>query len=234
MPAKESSEGGKTATCSPQVYWGQDRQVAEFRFGDIDVVELFERLTLHAYTLYGCFPSPHFSPVLRGCGDSPEDLAKEIITKLLDPDDRTVKWPAGRGKTTKAALLGYLKEALTHDFIDRKRLKRYTTTAEWPPAGTDDPNGTSFDELAVYLTTPEAVAIRNECYDQLLSYLADEPDLRDLLTIQLTPEAYQAYTNQEVGKLLDITVDEVENRKKRLQRRLLKFQKQRARGQTEE
>jgi DNA-directed RNA polymerase specialized sigma24 family protein len=165
---------------------------------------------------------------------SPEDLAKEIITKLLDPDDRTVKWPAGRGKATKAALLGYLKEALTHDFIDRKRLKRYTTTAEWPPVETDDPNGISFDELAVYLTTPEAVAIWNECYDQLLPYLADEPDLRDLLTIQLTPEDYQACTNQEIAKLLDITVDEVENRKKRLQRRLLKFQKQRTRGHAEE
>jgi len=207
--------------------------LAEFTFGDIDVVELFERLTRHAYTVCGCFPSPNFSPVIRGYGDSPEDLAKQTITRFLDPDDATVKWPSNRGKPTKAALLGYLKETLTNDFLDRKRSKRYTTQVELPSSGTDDESGITLDDLAGSWETPEAIAIRNQRYEQLLSYLRDEPDLQDLLRVQLSPEGYQAYTNQERAQLLDTTVDEIENRKKRLERRLLRFQKERSSGRGE-
>jgi DNA-directed RNA polymerase specialized sigma24 family protein len=207
--------------------------VAEFTFGDIDVVELLERLTRHAYMLYGCFPSPNFSPVMRCYGDSPEDLAQETITRFLDPEDSTVKWPAKRGNPTKAALLGYLKETLTNDFVDRKRSKRYKRQVELPPVQTDDENGMTLDDLAVYWETPEAIAIRNQCYEQLLAHLSDEPDLRDLLTIQLSPDGYQAYTNEERARLLNTTVGEIENRKKRLERRLLKFQRERSGGRRE-
>jgi len=207
--------------------------LAEFTFGDINVVELFERLTRHAYTVCGCFPSPNFSPVIRGYGESPEDLAKETITRFLDPEDATVKWPRSRGKPTKAALLSYLKETLTNDFLDRKRSKRYKTQVELPSAGTDDENGITLDDLAVNWETPEAIAIRNQCYEQMLSYLSDEPDLRDLLTVQLNPDGYQAYTNQERAQLLDTTVDEIENRKKRLERRLLRFHRERSSGSSE-
>jgi DNA-directed RNA polymerase specialized sigma24 family protein len=205
----------------------KDRSVAEFSFGDIDILELFERLTRHAYMLYGCFPTANFSPVMRGYGDSPEDLAKETITKFLDPDDTTVKWPPGRGNPTKAGLLGYLKETLTNDFLDRKRSKRYKSQVELPPVETDDETGITLDDLAGRWETPEAIAIRNQRYELLLAYVSDEPDLHDLLTIQLNPDGYQAYTNQEIARLLDTTVDEIENRKKRLGRRLLKFQKER-------
>jgi DNA-directed RNA polymerase specialized sigma24 family protein len=220
----------KTRRLDRSYTWGPGSIVADFTFGDIDVVELLERLTRHAYTLYGCFPCPDFSPVMRGYGDSPEDLAKETITRFLDPEDATVKWPSKRGKPTKAALLGYLKETLTNDFLDRKRSKRYKTQVELPPVETDDENGITLDDLAVYWETPEAIAIRNQRYEQLLAYLSDEPDLHDLLTIQLSPDGYQAYTNQDRARLLDTTVDEIENRKKRLERRLLKFQRERSNG----
>ena len=207
--------------------------MAEFTFGDINVVELLERLTRHAYTLCGGFPSPNFSSVIRGSGDSPEDLAKQTITRFLDPEDATVRWPSNRGKPTKAALLGYLKETLTNDFLDQKRSKRYKTQVELPSARTDDENGITLDDLAVQWETPEVIAIRNECCEQLLSYLRDEPDLHDLLTVQLSPDGYQAYTNQEMARLLDTTVGEIENRKKRLERRLLRFQKERSIGRSE-
>ncbi|MEK7992647.1 MAG: hypothetical protein AAB403_02475, partial [Planctomycetota bacterium] len=183
--------------------------MAEFSFAGIDVMELLERLTLHAYRQYGHFPHPHFSPVMCGYGDSPEDLAEETITKFLDPDDQTVKWPAKWGKPTKAALLGYLEEVITNDFLDRKRSKRYKTRADLPPVETDDESGITLDQLAVYLETPEAIAIRNECYQRLRAYLADEPELRDLLDIQLDPDGYRAYTNQEAAGLLNTTVEEI-------------------------
>lgn len=204
--------------------------MAEFTFAGVNPVELFERLTLHAYRLFGCFPDPNFSPVMRSYGDSPEDLAMDTLNKFLNPEDRTVKWKAAWGKPTKAALVGYLKEVLTNDFLDRKRKKQYKTHAELPPMETEDGKGITLDQLAVHMETPEAIAIRKQRHEELVEYLAEEPELRDLLSVQLDPEGYRAYTNQEVAVLLDTTVDEIENRKKRLERRLLKFMKERADG----
>jgi hypothetical protein len=56
-----------------------------------------------------------------------------------------------------------------------------------------------------------------------LSRLDDEPELRDLLAVQLDPDGYMARTNQEVAQLLETTVSDIENRKKRLNRRLLRI-----------
>ena len=198
--------------------------MAELAFADIDLVELLERLTLHAYTLYGCFPDPHFVPVMPGYGDSPEDLAKETIKKFLDPDERSLKWPPGRGKPTRAALLGYLKEALTNDFLDQKRSKRYKTRAELPLLEMDDEQGLTLDDLAGYMETPEAIAIRTNLQEAMLAAVKNEPELYDLLAVLLDPSSYGAPNgNQELADLLRCTVSEIENRKKRLIRRLLQF-----------
>jgi DNA-directed RNA polymerase specialized sigma24 family protein len=198
--------------------------VAEPDFTDTEIVELLERLTLHAYTLYGCFPDPRFAPVMPGYGDSPEDLAKEIITKFLDPGDRTVKWPASRGKPARAALLGYLKEAARNDFLDQKKNKRYRTRAEASPIETDDDKGITLDDLAGYLETPEAMAIRSNLQEAMLAAVKDESDLHELLTVLLDPSSYGApNSNQEIAELLGCTVSDVENRKKKLVRRLLQF-----------
>jgi DNA-directed RNA polymerase specialized sigma24 family protein len=197
--------------------------VAEISYADVNMIEVFERLTLHAYTLFGCFPYENFEPVMRGLGDSPGDLASEVMTKLLDPENRSVQWSPSKGKPTMAGLVRYLKEVLTNDFFDRRRDKRYTTRADLPPVETDDEKGMTLDQLAIELETPEAIARRHECYDRLRARLAGEPDLRDLLDIQLEPDAYLAYTNKEAADVLGTTVDDIENRKKRLQRRLLRY-----------
>ena len=44
--------------------------------------------------------------------------------------------------------------------------------------------------------------------------------------MQLDPEGFQALTNKELAVVLSTTVDEIENRKKRLMNRLFKFQTQ--------
>ena len=92
-----------------------------FSFGEIDPEDLLRRLTLYAYTLFGCFPDPIFEPVLKFHGASPEDLAIATLLRLLDPDDHSVEWKASYGSMTRHSLLGFLKTVLVHDFIDMKR-----------------------------------------------------------------------------------------------------------------
>jgi DNA-directed RNA polymerase specialized sigma24 family protein len=204
--------------------------VTGFSFAEIDPLELFERLVLRAYGVFGCFPDPHFEPAIDVYCESPEDFAMDTVTKLLDPDDHSVTWnPARGGAPTMEGLLAYLERVMMNDFLDRKRSKRYQLHASLPPIESDDGAGVTLDELAVYLDTPQAIAIRHERHEHLIASFNDTPELQDILRVQLDPDGYNAYTNIEMAELLTTTVSDIENRKKRIYNRLLKrYQQQRA------
>src|SRR6266849_9330585 len=87
----------------------QKSTVKTFSFGEIDPEDLLRRLTLYAYSLFGCFPDPIFEPVMKFHGASPEDLAIAALTRLLDPDDHGVEWKPEHGPITKDSLLAFLK-----------------------------------------------------------------------------------------------------------------------------
>ena len=87
----------------------------------------------------------------------------------------------------------------------------------------------TLDELAVNLDTPEAISVRREHNEHLIASFRDTPDLQDVLRVQLEPDGYNAYTNIDLALLLTTTVSDIENRKKRIQNRLMKrCQQQRA------
>lgn len=96
-----------------------------FSIGQIDPEDLLQRLTLYAYSLFGCFPDPIFEPVMKVHGTSPEDLAVDALTRLLDPDDHRVEWKLDKGPMTRDSLLAFLKTVIFHDFIDMKRKGMY-------------------------------------------------------------------------------------------------------------
>jgi DNA-directed RNA polymerase specialized sigma24 family protein len=196
--------------------------VSGFSFDTVDPLELFERLVLRAYSIFGCFPDPHYEPILPAYCDGPEDLAMDTITKLLDRDDHTVRWNTARGAPTMDGLLAYLERVMINDFLDRKRSKRFLLHATLPPMESDDGTGITLDELAKNLDTPEAIAQRRERHEQLIASFSDTPDLQDVLRVQLDPDAYAAYTNIDLASLLNTTVSDIENRKKRIHGRLLK------------
>ena len=193
-----------------------------FSFDTVGPLELFERLVLRAYAIFGCFPDPHFEPILPAYSDGPEDLAMDTITKLLDPDDHTVQWNASRGAPTMDGLLAYLERVMINDFLDHKRSKRFLLHATLPPIESDDGVGITLEDLAKHLDTPEAIAQRRERYEQLIASFSDTPELQDVLRIQLEPDGYAAYTNIDLASLLNTTVSDIENRKKRIHNRLLK------------
>jgi DNA-directed RNA polymerase specialized sigma24 family protein len=195
----------------------------------MDPEDLLQRLTLYAYSLFGCFPDPLFEPVLRFHGESPEDLAIATVTRLLDPDDHTVRWKPSYGVMTRESLLAFLKTVLLHDFIDMKKKGMYKASIYLPLLSDNQEGGSSemtLDDFISKLESPEASAIRKEQREHLLSKFSNEPELQELLTVQLDPDGYQAYTNKELAALLNTSVDEIENRKKRLMNRLLRLQEQ--------
>jgi DNA-directed RNA polymerase specialized sigma24 family protein len=201
--------------------------VKNFSFGDVDPEELLQRLTIYAYSLFGCFPDPTFEPVLKVHGVSPEDLSIATLTKFLDPDDHTVEWKASHGEPTMESMLAYLKQVLYHDFVDMKRSRLYKATLHMDTCSTDDGAGDhdmSLDDFIVHIETAEARVIRAQTRTSLLAYFEGQPDLHELLTIQLDPEGFQAYSNIELAALCSTSVSEIENRKKRLMNRLSKLQ----------
>ncbi|MGH9417677.1 MAG: RNA polymerase sigma factor [Terriglobales bacterium] len=171
------------------------------------VAELAQRLTLYAYGLFGCYPHPLAEPALRVSGKSPEDLAMEVLTRYFDPQDASVRWQPERGR-----LLPYLKRVLWSDFVDLKRAGLYRHT---------DGGEAVFDAMAAGGEGAETRLQRLETRERLLQALAGEPDLRAMLELQFAPEGFPGYTNQELAARLATSVSEIENRKKRLLRRLL-------------
>lgn len=197
--------------------------MAELSLAGIDMEELLLRLTMHANALFQWFPTGDDQMALSGDGSGPEDLAMTVVHRFLDPDDKTVRWKSGQKKLSQASLLAYLKTVLHNDFLDLKRSKRYKTTVLATITSRPDEQEASeisLDDFCAAIDTPEGLAIRQQQREQLLADLEDDPDIHDMLMVQLDPEGYNAFTNQDLASLLGISVAEVENRKKRLSRRL--------------
>jgi len=51
-----------------------------------------------------------------------------------------------------------------------------------------------------------------------------------MLKLQLDDDGYNAFSNQELAQLLDTTVADIENRKKRVKTRLLRIQRRQSEG----
>jgi DNA-directed RNA polymerase specialized sigma24 family protein len=162
--------------------------------------------------------------VLAG-GESPEDLATNVVMRFLDPNDRTVRWAPERGTPTTDGVHALLRQALRNDFLDIKKSKRYKTTVYVNNGESVDEagKGLTLDQLAVHLETPEGKLLKKQRVEAIITEFADDPKALDILQLQLDPEGYNAFSNQELAELLDITVSEVENRKKRISNRLLRI-----------
>jgi len=201
--------------------------VAELDLSGVDVEYVLKKLILHANRLFLALVGLAGSGVLPGLGVGPKDLAMQTVLRFIDPEDRTVVWKKKHGAVTTEGVLRYLRAVLHHDLLDLLRLKAHETTVvlDPHPDGQEQEDGTqrrmSLDDFASALEGPDGRVIREERHAQLLVRMANEPELRDLLALQLDPDGYPARTNQELAQILGISVSEVENHKKRLNRRLL-------------
>jgi hypothetical protein len=198
-----------------------------FQWGDIDPEQVLKRLTLAAYFLMGCVPNVAFESSLKVYGVGPEDLASATLLRFLDPDDHEVEWDQVRGIPTMAGVIAYLKTVMKNDLIDMKKAKLFKNAVELESSSEGEEGSfisVAWQNIEGSLESPESKIVRADQHNKLIAEFGGEPELQELLIVQLDPEGYQAFTNLELANLLGKSVSEVENRKKRLANRLLKRQ----------
>ncbi len=159
-------------------------------------------------------------------GDSAEDLAMSTLLKFLDPADSSVTWSKEKGQPTTSKVLAYLRKVLWRDFLDLKKGSRYQKTVyleTHPSEEEEESTDLTLDQLAATSDSPEQQAIHKEHRERVLKHFEKEPQLRDILALQLDGEGYNAFSNQELGQLTNSTVAEIENRKKQIRLRLTKL-----------
>ena len=209
--------------------------MADQSFSDVDLELVLFRLTRYAQGLVAAPRVLGVEPVdiaFPG-GESPEDLAMGLMQKLVDPQDTTVKWSEERGRPTTEGVLALLVKALYHDYLDLKKSKRYKTTVYADDRnGEDGSQGLTLNQLAVYLETPEGRLLKKERVERLVAEFSDDAAAQEILELQLDADGYHynAFTNQELAQLLDTTVADIENRKKRIKNRLLSIKRRETGG----
>ena len=198
--------------------------MAGMTLSDVDLDLVLLRLTRYAQALFAAPRTLGTEPVGVACpgGEGPADLATELLLRLIDPQDTTVKWKEAYGQPTTEGVLALLAKALERDYLDLKKSKRYTTTIYVESAALGDGETTlTLEQLAVFFETPEGLLLKNERVRRLIEDFSGDPTAQEILTLQLSPDGYNAFTNQELAELLSTTVSDIENRKKRVKNRLL-------------
>lgn len=208
--------------------------MAEISIGDVDVEAVLLRLTRYAQGLCGAVRSLGVEPVdiAYAGGDGPEDLAMNLLLRFLDPRDDKVRWSEGRGRPTTDGVYALLREALFHDFLDLKKSKRYKTTVYLEKEDRDegDRQEMTLEQLAVYLETPEGALLKQERKKSIIEQFSEDPEAQEMLKLQLDDDGNKAFTNKELAELLDTTVADIENRKKRAKTGLLRIRRHQSEG----
>ena len=206
--------------------------MAEMSLGDVDVEALLLRLTRHAQGLFGAVRSLGVEPVdiAYAGGEGPEDLTMNLLLRFLDPADDKVRWNEGLGRPTTDGVYVFLRKALDRDFLDLKKSKRFKTTVYLEKEDREGGPELTLEQLAVYLETPEGALLKQERKKAIIEEFSDDPEAQEILKLQLDDDLYNAFSNQELAQLLDTTVADIENRKKRVKTRLLRIQRRQSEG----
>jgi DNA-directed RNA polymerase specialized sigma24 family protein len=207
--------------------------MTEISLGDVDLEAVLFRLTRRAQALFGAFRSLGVEPldVAYAGGEGPEDLSMNLLVRFLDPQDHSVRWRLDAQHPTTDGVYALLSKALDNDFLDLKKSKRYSTTVYLDAGGgAEGAKELTLEQLAVYLETPEGALLKQERKRLLIEAFSDDPEAQEMLKLQIDPEGYNAFTNQELAQLLDTTVAEIENRKKRVRSRLLSIRRSQSEG----
>jgi DNA-directed RNA polymerase specialized sigma24 family protein len=206
--------------------------MAEISLGDVNIEAVLLRLTRHAQGLFGAVRSLGVEPadIAYAGGEGPEDLAMNLLLRFLDPRDDKVRWNEGLGRPSTDGLYAFLRKALDRDFLDLKKSKRYRTTVYLEREDRDGAQELTLEQLAVYLETPEGALLKQERKKAIIEEFSDDPEAQEMLKLQLDDDGYIAFSNQELAHLLDTTVADIENRKKRVKTRLLRIQRRQSEG----
>ena len=191
----------------------------------VDLEAVLYGLVLYAQSLSSALVCIGLQEKVVPGGESAEDLARSTLLKFLDPANSSVTWSKEKSQPTTRKVLAYLRKVLWRDFLDLKKGSRYQKAVylETHPSEEEEGTGLTLDQLAATSDSPEQQAISKEQRERVLKYFETEPQLREILALQLDGEGYNAFSNQDLAQLTDSTVAEIENRKKQIKLRLSKL-----------
>ncbi len=153
---------------------------------------------------------------MKGTGKSPADLAMDTILKLTGGELNYHR--------AKGPLAPYLAKVMERDFIDLLRRKSYATT-EVLPRTTEMPEGEETEGGRVSVGLEDLPGTSNPLNDvlearfkkQMLNLVRGEKDLEDYVVAVLEMNITKPH---EIAELLQTSTSDIQNRKKRLRRRL--------------
>lgn len=182
----------------------------------MDWQEVLDCLTAYAVGLFASVGLLGSESVMRGIGKSPSDLAADTIMKVLTEEG--VKYRSWRGP-----LVPFLKKVMLNDFRDQLRNSAYKKTVAPKPA-TETNESDSLREAPLPHSkevaptgNPLSVAMEKEQKEQIRGLLGNEDDLREVVDAVVELDCYKP---SQIAEVLELSVEEVQNRKKRLRRRL--------------
>jgi DNA-directed RNA polymerase specialized sigma24 family protein len=159
--------------------------------------DLIRRLTVYAVFLYRA------DIVMSGTGTAPEDLANAVVLQL---QQGRIRYDGRR------PLLPLLKKALFHDFLDLKKSAAHRTTVILEASENEEGEVVGgLDSLAAESEPALDVHFREIVYETI----GADQELRDFACAVLE---FGASKPADIASLIGTSVDEVENRRKRLRR----------------
>lgn len=155
--------------------------------------------------------------VVSGTGRSIEDFLAQV---LGDYATGKIKHHSSKGKLI--SLLGKALKRDVHDALVRKRSHLREENRDVTPAPSDDGTGTekAIDRLPHPGPSVDTLFDEQEYKDRVRAALSAEPDLVDLAD---TAFELNIEKRQEQADVLGISPEELDNRKKKLRRRLIEY-----------
>lgn len=181
------------------------------RFSSEELDELLRKLTAYAVVLFAQAGLAGGHVSLRGTGASPEDLAIGTLDKLVCGE---LNYHRSKGR-----LESYLATAMKNDFIDLLRSKAHTSTVTLDSEDSEslpDSPGMQVD-CTPGQPDPFSVAAERECKDKVFALVQGETDLEEMAYAILELNALKP---QEIADLLKTDATDIQNRKKKMRRRL--------------
>ena len=198
--------------------------MTELSLAQVDFEEVLYRLALHGRHLITAARCLGVEELVLPGGDSPEDLASSTLLKLLDPGNSSVMWSQSKGSPTTEGLVAFLRVVLERDFLDLVRSRRYRDTIypdhDEPNTGPQEAESNWVENIATSSANPERDAVNHKATAWLLKQFREDPELEAILRLQLEMDGYNAFSNLELARMLEVPVAEIENRKRRLKSRL--------------
>ena len=182
----------------------------------IDHKRLIRLLTLRAYRFLGLSVVAGNEPVLGEHGASPEDFAVAAWGKWLSGQ---IKFSGERER-----LFPFLSKVMTRDILDALKKRGVKLSKK----GKTDPVGEMIFELPDVKTNLETIwdiraMMRNERFmAQVQECIRDDAALKDFVYTVTEWEGVGVPAPREIADYLGVSATEIQNRKRKLARRLVK------------